>query len=180
MPSSFTTCLTVDWLGDNKFTHCPGSTPNVDTGYSYSDDKWMHVRIDFDSTNDNYKPYKWRTGQTSNDYFIHENWTDQDVRTFRKIVRLHNITIRYVISKIKDKNQIWKQIKSISDPLKLLYFYENKIGYKKNMEKWSAIHNTFKFFKLGRPPQLEIIENGSGWGCRIKVMNRIKNYYKRK
>ena len=54
-----------------------------------------------DCLKDDYKPHMWRKGQTNDDYFIHENWTDSDVRLFRKIVRLHNITMRYVIRKKK-------------------------------------------------------------------------------
>ena len=121
---------------------------------------------------------KYTTKNTS-DYFIHKNWTDQDIRTFRKIVRLHNITIRYVISKIKDKKKMWEQIKLIQDPLKLLYYYEHKIGYQKNMEKWSAIHNTFKFFDLERPPSYEKITSNKELLEHIKLMNKVKNYCKK-
>jgi len=47
------------------------------------------------------------------------------------------------------------------------------------MEKWSSIHNTFKFFKLGRPPQFEVMEESPTWGKRLEMMNRVKNYYKK-
>ena len=35
--------------------------------------------------------------QTSEDYFIHQNWTDSQVKKFRRNVRQHNICIRYKI-----------------------------------------------------------------------------------
>jgi len=35
--------------------------------------------------------------QTTNDYFIHPNWTDQEIKLFRKNIRQHNICIRYNI-----------------------------------------------------------------------------------
>ncbi|MBU1666997.1 radical SAM protein [bacterium] len=108
-----------------------------------------------ESTSDNYSPHAFRTGQTEKDYHIHSEagWSDKKVRNFRKSVRKHNIWIRYA----KDKG----------------------LEYDKRMEKWSAIHSTFKFFNLGRPPGLEVLENGYGWKERIQVMNKIKNHYKR-
>lgn len=33
--------------------------------------------------------------QTNDDYFIHPNWTDKEVKSFRRNVRQHNICIRY-------------------------------------------------------------------------------------
>lgn len=48
------------------------------------------------------------------------------------------------------------------------------------MEKWSAIHNTFKFFRMGRPPKLETIEKSPKWRKRLNMMNIVKNNCKRK
>ena len=48
-----------------------------------------------DQTFDNYNPQAWRTGQTSEDYYIHPNWTDAQIRAFRKQVREQNIVIRH-------------------------------------------------------------------------------------
>ena len=70
------------------------------------------------------------------------------------MVREHNIWIRYA----KDKG----------------------LQYDKKMEKWSAIHNTFKFFKMGRPPKLEAIEKSPTWRKRLNMMNVVKNNCKRK
>jgi hypothetical protein len=108
-----------------------------------------------DSVKDDYDASKYRTGQTKVDYYIHtkSGWSDQKIRSFRKRVRQHNIWIRYA----KDKGLL----------------------YDKNMERWSAIHNTFKYFRMGRPPQLEVIENSPTWTRRIKMMNRVKNYYRK-
>lgn len=43
-------------------------------------------------TFDNYNP---RKEQTGNDYHIHSNWTDAQIRLFRKHVRQQNICIRH-------------------------------------------------------------------------------------
>jgi hypothetical protein len=47
------------------------------------------------------------------------------------------------------------------------------------MEKWSAIHNTFKFFKLGRPPRMEKIEKSPEIQSVIKLMHVVKNKCKK-
>jgi len=44
-----------------------------------------------DQTFDN---YDFKKLQTNKDYFIHNNWTDKEVKQFRKNVRRHNICIR--------------------------------------------------------------------------------------
>ncbi len=46
-----------------------------------------------DATFDNYNPRKRK--QTNKDYWINPNWTDTEVRLFRRNVRRHNICIRY-------------------------------------------------------------------------------------
>jgi hypothetical protein len=48
-----------------------------------------------DQTFDNYNPQACRTGQTSDDYYIHPNWTDAQIRAFRKQVREQNIVMRH-------------------------------------------------------------------------------------
>lgn len=45
-----------------------------------------------DQTFDNYNPIK---RQTNDDYHIHKNWTDEEVKQFRKNVRRHNIAARH-------------------------------------------------------------------------------------
>ncbi|WP_400253538.1 cobalamin-dependent protein [Methanobrevibacter smithii] len=47
-----------------------------------------------DEIKDNYSPHK-RNGQTNNDYFIHEKWTDAAIRKFRRNVRRNNICVRH-------------------------------------------------------------------------------------
>ncbi|MBD3309499.1 radical SAM protein [candidate division KSB3 bacterium] len=108
-----------------------------------------------DSLKDDYNPGKYRTGQTDEDYYIHtkSGWTDHKIRDFRKRVRQHNIWVRYA----KDKG----------------------LEYDKRMEKWSGIHTTFKYFHMGRPPQLEIMEKSPTWKRRLEMMNRVKNYYRK-
>ncbi len=46
-------------------------------------------------TIDNYNPYL--NNQTEEDYYIHSNWTDEQIRQFRRDVRKHNICIRQKI-----------------------------------------------------------------------------------
>ena len=107
------------------------------------------------STYDHYNPQKYRQGQTEDDYYIHTKagWTDEKIRDFRKKVRQHNIWIRYA----KDKG----------------------LAYDKKMEKWSHIHNTFKYFHMGRPPKLNVLEKSSTWKRRLGMMTRVKSYYKK-
>ena len=74
-----------------------------------------------DSIKDNYNPRK-HTGQTSNDYFIHPNWTDKAVRKFRRNVRRHNICIRHDVdfhSSLMERKKI---------PLDIARKYQ-KLGY---------------------------------------------------
>lgn len=49
-----------------------------------------------DSTYDNYSSHKIK-GQTGSDYHIHYNWTDKEIRKFRRNVRRHNICIRHEV-----------------------------------------------------------------------------------
>ena len=108
-----------------------------------------------DVCKDGYNPGKYRKGQTEDDYYIHAKggWTDKKIRNFRKRVRQHNIWIRYA----KDKG----------------------LAYDKRMEKWSRFHTTFKYFHMGRPPQLEIIEKSPTWNKRIEKLHRVRNYYRK-
>lgn len=59
-----------------------------------------------DQTFDNYDPNSIK--QTHNDYYIHANWNDNQVRQFRRSVRRHNICIRQSIewddySRVKER-----------------------------------------------------------------------------
>lgn len=47
------------------------------------------------------------------------------------------------------------------------------------MEKWSAIHNVYKFFNLGRPPQMIIIESNKKVKKRIDKLRKLMNYHKK-
>jgi hypothetical protein len=100
---------------------------------------------------DNYDPHM-RNGQPEGSFYIQKEagWTDKKIRNFRSKVRKHNIEVRY------------------------------ECNYKRKMEKWSAIHNTFKFFNLGRPPLMKFIEKSPKLQRRIVLLNRIKNDYKSK
>lgn len=104
------------------------------------------------ATYDNYNPHS-KKEQTKEDYYIHKEggWTDKKVKDFRRKVRKQNIEIRYSKG--------------------------NK--YDRKMEKWSAIHNTYKFFNLGPPPLIKIIEKSKLLQSRISNLTKIKNYYKK-
>lgn len=54
-------------------------------------------------TYDHYNPRAYKTGQTDKDYYIHPKWSDEEVRSFRRMVRQQNICIRYNIDP-KDYN----------------------------------------------------------------------------
>lgn len=97
---------------------------------------------------DNYDPHM-KNGQPEGSFYINKEagWTDKKIREFRSQVRQHNIEVRYGGK------------------------------YNRKMEKWSAIHNTFKFFNLGIPPKINTIENSETWQKRIKSLNRLKNHY---
>lgn len=100
-----------------------------------------------DSTSDNYIPGILKTRERASEYYIHTRagWTDPKIRNVRRIVRQTNIGIRYGSK------------------------YDSK------MEKWSRIHNTYKFFNLGRPPKMQKIENTKSLQERIKIMDKVKN-----
>jgi hypothetical protein len=102
------------------------------------------------ATYDNYNPHS-KKEQTKEDYYIHEEggWTDKKVKDFRRRVRQQNMEIRYT----------------------------NGNKYDRRMEHWSSIHNTYKFFGLGRPPYLEQIEKIPIFKNRIKLLNILKKYH---
>jgi len=119
-------------------------------GVQIIDCRYRPLDLDFD----NYNPHL-RKGQPAGSFYIHKQsgWTDKKIRDFRITVRQHNIAIRYA----KDK----------------------KIGYQNEMEKWSAIHNTYKFFSLGSPPQMSSINKNKNIHKKIILLNKLKNYYLR-
>ena len=55
---------------------------------------------------DHYDPQAWRTGQTSDEYYIHPNWTDAQIRIFRKQVREQNIVIRHGFSQYSREKEL--------------------------------------------------------------------------
>ena len=118
-------------------------------GVQITDCRYRPLDLDYDD----YKPHM-RYGQSKGSFYIHEKsgWTDKKIRDFRKSVRKHNIWIRYA----KDKG----------------------LEYDPKMEKWSAIHSVYKFFNLGKPPRMEIIESNSRINNRIILLKRLANYHK--
>lgn len=120
-------------------------------GVQITDCRYRPLDLDFD----NYNPHM-RYGQPNGSYYIHTKagWTDKKIREFRIKVRKHNIWIRYA----KDKG----------------------LEYDHNMEKWSAINNTYKFFKLGKAPYMEDIEKSPKLKEIVNSLTRIKNYHKKR
>jgi len=86
-------------------------------------------------TFDNYKPHK--KEQSNEDYYIHPNWTDSEVRRFRKNVRRQNICIRhgfpFYSKDLEHKvysRLIGKKIKSICEfDEKIKYLKDNDIDF---------------------------------------------------
>lgn len=118
-------------------------------GVQIADCRYRPLDLDYD----NYNPHM-RHGQPEGSYYIHKEagWEDTKIRDFRSRVRKHNIWVRYAKDKGKE--------------------YDNK------MERWSAINNTYKFFNLGRrPPYMERIERSTFLRKKIRLLNKIKNYY---
>jgi len=63
-------------------------------------------------TFDNYNPQAWKDGQSNQEYYIHPNWTDFQIRKFRKQVREQNIIIRHGFSEYsRDKERAGRQKK---------------------------------------------------------------------
>ena len=92
-----------------------------------------------DATFDNYSSFKTK-GQTSKDYYIHEenDWTDEKVRKFRRNVRRHNICMRHEVDyhstilerkqipqeqakKLREKNHIMRLKKNIRNAYYLMF-----------------------------------------------------------
>ncbi|MBW8034543.1 MAG: Fe-S oxidoreductase [Planctomycetes bacterium] len=107
------------------------------------------------AVHDNYNPRKYKKGQTKKDYYIHSKggWTDALVRDFRRKVRQHNIWVRYAKCRGEE--------------------------YNRDMERWSEIHTTFKYFGLDRPPEYEKIQTSPTWTQRVSLMKRLKNHLKK-
>jgi len=129
-----------------------------------------------ESTFDNYSSHVQKIRQSPDDYYIHAiaGWTDDKIRLFRRLIRIHNIFIRYVKDKTKNFNVLYKRYEKIKNPAEVLEFMKIEMGYKKDMEKWSAIHNTFKFFNLGRPLQLGAIRKDKVMQNVIMLLDRAK------
>lgn len=65
-----------------------------------------------DQTFDEYSPYKTK-GQTNKDYYIHPNWTDKEIRKFRRNIRRHNICMRHEVdyhSSILERKKIPQEL----------------------------------------------------------------------
>lgn len=116
-------------------------------GVQITDCRYRPLNLDYD----NYNPHT-KQKQPRGSYYIHRSsgWTDEKIRDFRHKVRVHNIWIRYA----KDKGA----------------------KYNKKMEKWSRINNTYKYFKLPRPPRMEQIEKSNYLSKRITLLNKLKNH----
>jgi len=116
-------------------------------GVQITDCRYRPLELDYDE----YNPHM-RHGQPEGSFYIHTKagWTDKKIRDFRVKVRKHNIWVRYA----KDKG----------------------LKYDQKMEKWSAIHNLFKSFGLGRPPQMVMIENSALLQKRIERLRRLRSF----
>ena len=75
-----------------------------------------------DRLTDGYNPHK--KTQERDEYYIHDNWTDQEVRQFRRNVRRHNICIRHNMSYHSRKAEIKKISKEDSMKIRSLSYEE--------------------------------------------------------
>jgi len=92
-------------------------------------------------TSDNYKP---RLIQTSEDYHIHEGWTDSSVKQFRSNVRRQNICIRQEIKFYSKCFEFMKVKKSfIRDTKKMNKREIQKLMRKKGFDYWFPEETTF-------------------------------------
>ena len=75
-----------------------------------------------DRLTDGYNPYK--RSQEIGEYYIHKNWTDEEVRQFRRNVRRHNICIRHNMSYHSKEAEIKKISKEDSMKIRTLSYEE--------------------------------------------------------
>lgn len=78
-----------------------------------------------DRLDDGYNPAK-HSGQTNDEYHINPNWTDDEVRTFRRNVRRHNICIRHDMKYHSNKAERKKISKEASMKYRDMSFEEVK------------------------------------------------------
>ena len=103
-------------------------------------------------TFDNYDSHRPNKIQTSNEYFIHENWTDALVKQFRKNIRRQNICIRQKVpfyskdfERMKVEKAMYNSIKGMNQgeierylgKLGIDYWFPKKINYPDNYFKRS-------------------------------------------
>lgn len=90
------------------------------------------------ATFDNYSSYK--KEQTSKDYYIHPNWTDHEIRKFRRNIRRHNICMRHEV----DYHSALLERKKI--PQKKAYEYRN-MNYEEVKSSLPDAWTPFEFHK---------------------------------
>ena len=78
-----------------------------------------------DRLDDGYNPAK-HSGQTNDEYHINPNWTDDEVRAFRRNVRRHNICIRHDMKYHSNKAERKKISKEASMKYRDMTFEEVK------------------------------------------------------
>lgn len=117
-------------------------------------------------TFDEYNPNK-RKGQTNKDYWINPNWTDSEIRKFRRNVRRHNICMRHEVDyhssllerkkvpKIEsqalremDYNKAKKYLPDAWTPFKLHPANEQDYYHVKNYKKPNFLYTTLCQIKL--------------------------------
>lgn len=65
-----------------------------------------------------------RKGQTNDDYFIHPNWTDEEVKQFNRNVRRHNMTLRFRAKFHSSKVEFKKISKEMHDKVRFMKYTE--------------------------------------------------------
>ncbi|MFX1257866.1 MAG: hypothetical protein ACFFAN_08410 [Promethearchaeota archaeon] len=65
----------------NKIVYKTGSTGNIDTGYDYADDRWIHMRLDFNCTSDTWSIWIDQVKYVDDANFVNNNDLDTLNRT---------------------------------------------------------------------------------------------------
>lgn len=65
-----------------------------------------------------------RKGQTSTDYFIHPNWTDDEIKQFNRNVRRHNMAVRFRAKFHSPKVEYKKISRELHDKVRFMRYSE--------------------------------------------------------
>jgi len=100
-----------------------------------------------------YDRYDARKAQTNDDYYIHPKWTDEQIKRFRKNVRIQNICIRMGFTKYSQK-------------------LERKGEQRRRIR--NKIMEQLKEMGYDAPKVRQIIEERDGWVAHVRIAESYK------